>query len=412
VIASVARRVGCTEGQVYTIATGVVAAAMLLWSGISPLPSDSFSAFVASPAAITRGAKAAPPTAPTPPVVPAPQLMSSLAPASADLATAGYPLDSSSVPSSPPSGGPATFAVVGPPGAPGGIAVGPDGRVFVTTDNGDGRGRPGASHVFAFTDGGGAAGDLTLSGQPANHTEGATGVAVDRDGSIVVLDAATDRVLRSAADLSTVTVLATIPDLKPCLLGVAAKPCEPGVTDHAPALVAAAFGGDGSLFVTDTGQATIWRLRPGAAAPEPWYQSQDLATGDGPSGLAFDSDGSILFTAGTTLDPSNVRGGALYRLTLGSDGAAGARTLVASFAPDDRPGALAVGPSGTAYVVVRKTATIVAIAHGATMPVATDGLPMPLDAPSGLALTGDRLLIANGSTSTDASHWAVLSLPV
>ena len=410
-IASLARRVGCTEGQLYTVTTGVVVAAALLWSGISPLPADSFSAFLAAPAAtVNRSSPPAAAAAPQP-----------VLPAAAPVSVASYdqvnaaPLtstDGSSNFSSPTPSEPATFAVVGSPGAPGGLAVAPDGRVLVTTDNGSVRGGRGPSHLFAFASDGRTVGDLTISGQPADHTDGTTGVAVDRDGSTVVLDAATNRVLRVAPDLQSVVTVATIPDLKPCLLGIASKPCEPGVTDNKPALVSAVFDASGSLLVTDAGQATIWRWVPGASAPEAWYQAQDLATGDGPCGLAVEANGNLWFTVGTTLDPNDLRGGALYRLTRAADGAPGDRALVASFAPDDRPGALALSTAGIAYVVVRKSGTIVSIDHGATKPMPTDGLPIPLDAPSALAIAGDRLLVANQSASNDASHWAVLSLPI
>ncbi len=39
------------------------------------------------------------------------------------------------------------------------------------------------------------------------------------------------------------------------------------------------------------------------------------------------------------------------------------------------------------------------------------GDPLPLDAPSGVAVSGTRVLVTNqSSTANDASHWAVLTV--
>src|SRR4051794_7580968 len=111
--------------------------------------------------------------------------------------------------------------------------------------------------------------------------------------------------------------------------------------------------------------------RPSRAAPSQWYSSTDLATGDGPAGLALGSSSSLLFTAGSTLDTSNVNAGGLYSLAVGANGSAGARTLLAGFASGDRPGALAVDPAGPVYIILRGSGTLSTFNAGAVKPFST-----------------------------------------
>lgn len=319
-----------------------------------------------------------------------------------------------------PSGGdapdaarPATFALIGSPGAPGGIAVAPDGRVYVTTDNGTARGMPGPSKVFTFDSSGGLVGDLTVAGQPDGHRDGLGAVVADpADGIPVVIDRATGRVLRVDPATRAPRGETIVPDVKPCALALDGAPCEPGVIDNRPAPSALAAARSGDVFIADAGQATIWRWRPGQRVPESWYQSTDLAAGDGPAGLAFDGEGRLLFTAGTTLDPNSPGAGALYRLVLDRDGSPGKREFLAGFESNAAPAAIATGRGVPIFVLLRGSGTIVTVANGTVTPFSTAGSPVPVDGPSGLAIHGERLLVTNQSTSNTPSHWAVLSFPI
>jgi hypothetical protein len=414
-LTGISRHLGCTEGQLYTMATGSAFAVLLALAG----------SHATLDAGLPLGSVGAPPVtvvapATTPPVV-AP---SPLGPLPLPAPGAGsffggrltpteqpVPTPAASVPVGLPAG-PALLAMIGSPGAPAGLAVGPDGHVFVATDNGTAQGVSGPSKVFEFDAAGRQLRDVTIGGQPKGHPYGLWGLAVSpTDGAVFVSDVDSARVIRIDAVTGAQRIAVRIPDVQPCPLVLNAAPCEPGLTDHPPTLSALAFNPAGDLFIADAGQATIWRWTAGQASPAQWYSSTDLATGDGPAGLAFTSTGSLLFSAGTTLDTSNVNAGGLYSLAVAADGSAGARTLLAGFASGDRPGAVAADPFGPVYLVLRGSGSIVSLDSGAVKPFSTAGSPVPLDGPAGLAFRDGRLLVSNGSPSNNASHWAVLVFP-
>jgi hypothetical protein len=295
------------------------------------------------------------------------------------------------------------------------VTVGRDGQIYVTTDNGAARGDQGPSHVFAYDSGGHRTADVAVTGQPNGHVHGLTGAAVDVDGrSVVALEPDAARVIAVDLSAGTQRAVATVPDLPACLVALGSPTCQPGVDDRNPLPIAAAFDRVGNLFITDPLQDTVWRLRPGANVAEVWYQSNFFTLGDGPYGLAV-HDNVVDFTVGTTLDPAARGGGGLYRVAVNADGTAGTPTLVSLFGRGDEPGPLAVGGTGTAYVVLRGSGTLVAIAPTGSEAwrIAPPGSgAIPLDAPSALALIGGRLLVTNAGTGTDPSHWAVLSVAV
>lgn len=416
----VIRRLDLTEGQLYTAVIGLALAVLLAATGIppvlrtrnlparasaNPLTERGQNATVAAPA-ITEPATgtAAPgrngPTASTP----AAGATESGPPQTAALPTVALPLLTIT-----------TFARVDRPGAPGGLAVGRNGTVYVTTDNGSAHGDPGASHLFSYDSRGNRVADQTIADQPSNHANGLTGVAVDPiSGHVAVLQPDAPRILSIDAAAGGQRLLAEIPDLPACLISLGANPCQQGAEDRRPFPVAAAFDARGDLFVTDPAQDTIWRLRSGAQIPDVWFQSPYFAVGDGPYGLAL-TDSAIEFTVGTTIDPAAPAAAALYRVAVDADGTAGALTIVALFPRGDGPGSLAVGSSGTAYVVIRRTGAIVAVTPAGSESWRIDppgAGAIPIDTPSALVLVPGQLLIANQGSGTDPAHWAVLAVTV
>jgi hypothetical protein len=426
-LAWLARRASCTEGQVWTMATGLVAVMVLAFAGAhlpgssslnnfaGATPSPSASAPLTEPAT-NRSASATTMALPgnaTPIVTPQPAGPVSEGSPLTSVGPQTPPTIPTTPSTSPGSATPAVFATVGSPGAPFGVAVGSDARVFVTTDNGTAQGIAGPSKVLEFDATGHQVGTIAISGQPKSHADGLGAAAVDPiGGTVYVVDIDTAQIIRIDPASGTQNVALSIPNLKPCVITVDQHPCEPGAIDHSPELSGVAFDRSGSLYIADTGQATIWRWHPGQTTPEEWYQSTDLATGDGPYGLAVDRHGDLDFTVGTTLDIDNPGGGALYTLPVQSNGSPGTRTMLAKFASSARPGALAVDQSDTVYLVVRSTNTIETVRGGQTQSLDTSGSPIPLDGPAALAVDGQRLLITNESPSNTPGHWAVLSFPI
>ena len=414
-----AMRLGCTEGQLYTMVVGLVIALLLAVPGIPAVLRDRPLAGL-QPLAVRPSAgepsAATPPTSVVPPQIavrgkqpvalPRPSADSGSSPVAPP--TAGSPRKPSSA------GTVGVFARVDQPGAPGGLAVGRDGTVFVTTDNGTERGGRGPSRIFAYDAAGTETGDQAITDQSDDRDGGLSGVAVDPTGrALAVLDADGRRVLRVDMASGVQSVLTEIPDLPACLpfTGTA---CQQGVTDRRPSAVSAAYDGAGNLFFTDPAQDTIWRLTPGASAPDAWYQSPDLSAGDGPFGLNLRA-ATVTFTVGASNDVATLGAGAVYRVRVGGDGSPGDRSLVHAFGRGDRPGSLAVAKSGTIHVVLRGTGTIVTLAsdgseRGRLDPPGTG--PIPLDSPSAIVLVEGALLVANGWDSDDPDRWAVLTVPV
>jgi len=82
---------------------------------------------------------------------------------------------------------------------------------------------------------------------------------------------------------------------------------------------------NGTVYVTDIANGNIQRLRPGAAALEPWVGTPELANVDG---IAF---------IGTTLYANNVQTNKLFRIPINADGSAGAPVEIKLSQPLEGP---------------------------------------------------------------------------
>jgi hypothetical protein len=119
------------------------------------------------------------------------------------------------------------FARVGPPGQPEPIAVGPDGRIYVGT-NQLGHGDTDApSKVFAYSDRGELVREYVIEGQPLDKSHGIQGVVADRDGLLYALDRSADpRVIVLDPATGEQRVYARFRDVPPC----GAAPGSSGLT--------------------------------------------------------------------------------------------------------------------------------------------------------------------------------------
>lgn len=111
---------------------------------------------------------------------------------------------------------------------------------------------------------------------------------------------------------------------------------------------------DGTLFVSDSLQATIWKISPDTKTPEVWISSNHFegnvysAFPSGANGLAIGPDNN-LYIANTTAGPEF--GGAIYRVPLDTP-SEDAIELVYSFLPFQIPGVpylLPEGPDGIKF---------------------------------------------------------------
>jgi len=354
-VAFLADRLGVTEGQAYTLVIGIVVATLLAVAGIPPTLRDVAPLPLGAPAlGVVDQAQAIPvevasdmPSVPPPSRVPLTGARTGPAPAAPTAvseAPAGTP--TARPPGAPPAiafGTTTVFARTADDAAPHGIAVATDGSVYV------GAGR----HVLAYD------ADGVVARAFAPDAGVITGVALDGDGGLLVLDAATPRLLRLDLSTGAATTVATIPDVGRCV-PLGSGPCEPGLVDHPPAPWGVVLAGGGTMYVTDRGQGTIWRIDADGTVTS-FLSAADFATGDGPAGIAVDRDATVWFTAGTTIDADNPLAGGVYRLSVDGDGRAGTPELVYA-AADSGPAGVALGASGNLYVTLHAADALAVIA--------------------------------------------------
>jgi sugar lactone lactonase YvrE len=389
-----------TEGQAYTIVIGLVFAFVTAGIGIPPTLTDRV-----APAQPARAdaAQPAPSSTMTPPRGASPP--SSAGPVASPPFDAVFgiggeaPALSSGDDTAPPDfggdvGGPAsptpTFADDGrlgeverladTAGAPHGIAVDRDSGAFYVSVK--------PSRVRRYSAAGVLEREYGIDGQPS-------GVALDGDGRLYALDAATARVVRIDTESGAPELFGPVPDVPSCTVDRAAR-CELSPSDSAPVPAGATFDTDGNLFVADTGQGIIWRFdRHGTASiwdKAPEYLSP---TGAGPAALQFDPSGSLVVAVTQTLVGLT---GAVFRVPVQQNGAAGPRVEVYRSAPNDDPTGVAVGQSGRVYVALRGADALLVLGpDGSVVARITSDL---LADPVGVAFRGQSLLITNQSAST------------
>lgn len=110
-----------------------------------------------------------------------------------------------------------------------------------------------------------------------------------------------------------------------------------------------AFDKHGYLYVTDSFEATIWRVPPGGGAPQVWFQDARLDGPFGPNGVRVDPKGNKLyFTQTFAADGA----GYLYTLPLVDHPSAGDLQVFHSYTAGAGPDGIAFGRSGKLYVAL------------------------------------------------------------
>lgn len=437
-VGKAAKSLGCTDGQLYTVVFGLIFSVVFAFAGIPPVLQRHLvaagrgagtSASSATPQVLAGHGPLPPlgpppldvPTGPSGPLRPVvsvggPNISTTSGSMASDASTQNAPQPVATTPAPPPlaAGTVGLFAHVVSPGAPDGVAVDRNGNVYVATNNGSAHGVDGPSKIFEYAPDGRLRATFRIRGQALSHVQGLTALAAEASGRLVVLDGDSGRILEVDMLRRAQTLLATLPDLPPCLVSLPGTACEPGAVDHRPQGTAVTISPSGAMYVADGGQATIWRLRRGYTI-EPWYQSLDFVgpDSDGPAGLALAPDGRLDVTVGSTTDTSNPAGGGLYELSLTPAGDAGQRTLRVPFARGVMPGAIVMTRSGQTLLVLRGSDSLAVVPPGGNTATAlgvANSAGVPIDGLAGLALVRRGLLATNMSRANEPSEWAVLSI--
>jgi sugar lactone lactonase YvrE len=185
----------------------------------------------------------------------------------------------------------------------------------------------------------------------------------------------------------------------------------------------AAWGPDGSLYVTDYQQAVIWRIPPGGGPARIWLADRRLD--GGPFGTAcltlMPDRHTLLFDQASSggLGALNPTTGKLYTVPIQADGSAGPLTQLWESGPADAPDGCALAASGDIYLalagasnqIVELSPSGAEIARFGQQYTGANNSSVPFDSPSGVAFYGTSLIVANQSYAAgNKANQALLAL--
>ncbi|HJR07999.1 MAG TPA: SMP-30/gluconolactonase/LRE family protein [Pyrinomonadaceae bacterium] len=134
---------------------------------------------------------------------------------------------------------------------------------------------------------------------------------------------------------------------------VYASPIPPVAPFNFPLPNDIAFDPAGNLYLTDSFQATIWRIPPGGGAPQVWFQHPALATPFGPNGIRVNPDRTKIYFVVTAegAGPMGFTGGKIYTLPLVEAPTADDLQVFHQYSGEG-PDGIAFGNSGKLYVML------------------------------------------------------------
>jgi sugar lactone lactonase YvrE len=231
----------------------------------------------------------------------------------------------------------ATFPV--PPGSPEGIAV-KGNKAYVSGPARFGTaGQPPSIVVVYDTRTGQQLETIQIQGEDLSQEHANSCVAFDGEGRLYVVNTQLG-IVRIDLGSGVQTVYATpVPNLPPFEL-----PPLPNDIAFDPA---------GNLYLTDSLQATIWRIAAGGGTPQIWFQDASLATPFGPNGIRINPDRTKVYFAVTAegANESGFTGGKIYTLPL-VDAPTAAQLEVFHQYHGEGPDGIALGNSGRLYVML------------------------------------------------------------
>ena len=288
------------------------------------------------------------------------------------------------------------------PGFPEGIAVSGK-KMYVAAPAQFGNAGPGKIHVFDAHSGD-HLDDYDIPAHNITPDHGLVGVALDGSGHLYVADVQLPGIVQ--LDLTSgATKNVKLPDLPPCAQLVP-TPCSPTTTARPPFPNDMAFDKAGNLYVTDSFQATVWKISsaawsalPETVEPEVWYQSPDFdRVPFGPNGIRFSPDDTDKELCVAVTGPP----GGIYCINFADK----TKRLVRSY-PTEGPDNMAFGETRNLYVALAFANQVAKINPNAeekrfTGPAQGPNGPIPYDAPAGVAFdnSSGSLLVTNHALNT------------
>jgi sugar lactone lactonase YvrE len=270
--------------------------------------------------------------------------------------------------------------------------------------------------------------EIPIEGEDPSSEHALSGLTVDGNGNVYALSTQLGvvRIERHGQRYSQSIYATALPYLPICTNG-GPRPCSPKLLDLPPISNEMTFDEHGNLYITDSTQATIFRVPPGGGTPEPWFQSPLLAGNPGAplpfgaNGIKMSPDRHWVYVI-ESFDPTDVTLGHLYRIRAVAHPEPGDMELVASFPPVIGPDAnplpvvpdsLAFGKSGRIYVTLANISQIAVLdpdGDEITRIGGPAGSAIPFDGPATMAFDDPTrsLLVVNHAIFGPPTDYAVL----
>jgi sugar lactone lactonase YvrE len=304
------------------------------------------------------------------------------------------------------------LAKVPVPGYPAQAYTHPNGRIYEGTYTNPG-GDSLRSRVFEYSASGTLLRSWTVPGQDLSAEHGIQVATSDARGRLVLLDRTPARLLLLDLGTGEFTQVASVPDLPACPGGQPQPGCSPTLDDRPPMPNYAAWGPDGSLYVTDYLQGVVWRLPPGLDEPAVWLSDRKL-DGDmfGTTGIDLAADGRTLLISQQSSGgggDGNPTTGKLYSVAIQPDGSPGALERVWESGPVDGPDGFAIAASGRIYITLLAANQLAVVEPDGTESARVSS---PLfDSPSNAAFLGTSVIVANQSfVEGNPDNWTLVDV--
>lgn len=193
--------------------------------------------------------------------------------------------------------------------------------------------------------------EYPILGQNPNLPQAAAGIAFGKNDTLYVADLQ-QGVIRFDVDEPggpQQVYAPAVPDLPTCSTVPAGTPCSLTAINRPPLPNELVFDKKGNLYLTDSMQATIWRIPPGGGQPQIWFQSPAMDMDFGPNGARVSPKGDKLFVA---LSFNQFGIGGIYTVPLVDAPAASDLKLFHLYNPGDIADGIAFGKSGKLYVAL------------------------------------------------------------
>jgi hypothetical protein len=259
--------------------------------------------------------------------------------------------------------------------------------------------------------------EWAVAGQRTQEGHGLTGIALDAAGRLYLADVNPARVVRLDPGTGAQSVYGTIPDFN--------ESAQSRFGNRKPLPNGAAFGADGSLYVTDTTQGVIWRVPPGGGTAQKWFSDPRLISFIGPNGIRLMADQrTLLFVVSNSQPPGAPEGlqGKIYKLPITTSGAPGALSAFWTGGTNEGPDSLAIAQSGNVYVAEAgdgaRTGFVVLSPAGRELarrqaPVHRLTADIAYDTVADVAFVGTRVLFTNSANfSGNVANMAIFEYDV